>query len=413
MMHTPPQGELKRGWRVVIGAALGYATGSQALPFYTLSTLMLPLGEAFGWTRSQISAVTLLTLLANLIALPLIGTLADRFGARRVGLTSLALSAVGYLAFVAVSGDIIVFYSIWLGMMVLGAGTSPAVWMRGVVSWFERRRGLAIGLTAVGAGLSGTVAPPLVEAAVRASDWRGGFILMAVLAGAIAFPITYATFHERTRAATLSITAATAAATGASLRQAVRSRHFWQLALALLLTGATVSAFIIHLVALLGDDGVARTQAVLLASLLGVAIMAGRLTIGWLVDVLFAPYVAATTFFFSALALALIASGWIASTPVFLGICIALIGLSVGAEGDLVSFLTARYFGMRSFSAICAWMIVAYSFGQGLAPLGAAALRDSTGSYFTPLLIGCASLLLSVALFASLGRYPREYEHHS
>jgi MFS family permease len=200
---TPPASlggsELRSGWPVVVGAALGFGMGPTVILFYTLSTFIAPLSQAFGWTRSQITSVTLLQLAATVVIVPYVGRLADRFGARQIAIGSLASSALCVLAFVAMKGSIWVFYAIWFTVVALGAGTSLNVWMRGVISRFDRQRGLAIGLTMLGSGACGAVAPPLADAAIRAGDWRTGYLMVAVAAGALGLPVVLMAFREAPR----------------------------------------------------------------------------------------------------------------------------------------------------------------------------------------------------------------------
>jgi MFS family permease len=400
----PQQSEFRRGWPVVFAAAIGYGTGAAALPFYTLGTFMEPLTQAFGWTRAEISLATFFTLAASLVALPYVGRLADRIGARRVAIGSMALTAFAFLSYTAMSGSIWVFYGLWFLMMVMGAGTSPAVWMRGVVSWFQVRRGLAIGLVMLGGGLASVVAPPAVDAAIRASGWWGGYVVLAGLTALVGLPVAVMAFREAPPGPTES-DQSRVVQSGYDLKQAARSRTFWQLCLTMLLTGATISAFIVHLVPLLTDDGIARATAISMASLLGFAIIVGRAFVGWLVDLVFAPFVAAALFFGSTVALVLLVVGGTHSSVLLYG-AVILIGCSMGAEADLVTYLVSRYFGMRAFSEVCAWVIVAFTIGQGLGPLGAAMVREAAGSYRLVLILGSVGLAVSVLLFATLGRYP-------
>ena len=54
-MQSTATGEFKRGWRILLASSVGIASGLSGLAFYTFGVFIVPLTEAFGWTRGQVS----------------------------------------------------------------------------------------------------------------------------------------------------------------------------------------------------------------------------------------------------------------------------------------------------------------------------------------------------------------------
>ena len=160
---------------------------------------------------------------------------------------------------------------------------------------------------------------------------------------------------------------------------------------------------LIHFVPMLTDRGMSSGDAALAASTIGFTIMLARIVIGYLVDRIFAPVVAISCFLLSAIGLAILASG-IVGLPVFF--VAILVGASIGAEADLLAFLTSRYFGLRCFGEIYGIMFASLLLGTSLGPLAYGTSYETSGSYVGILV--CCTLLCCVAawLMRLLPAYP-------
>lgn len=398
--------EFQRGWRLILAAATGVGLGITGLTFYTLGIFIGPLTQEFGWSRTSLASATILTTLTTLLLGPLVGRLADRFGGRLVGLISLVGLACGLGGLSLIGGELWHFYLAFGLAMVLGAGTLPIVWTRAVNAGFDKARGLALGLTLTGTGVCAILAPPYTQWLIADHGWRVAYLGQAALLLVIGLPVIWLLFHEvgdaRQNAA---IAAARPGFTAAAAR---RSRQFWMLGIGFLFASFAVSALIVHLVSILSAGGLERATAVWAASLLGFAIIAGRMGIGVLVDRFYAPAVA-----FAVLAIAAIACGLLMVSGGALGlslVAVVLIGLAAGAEVDLVAYLASRYFGLRAYGEIYGWQLGFFALGAGLGPMGVGRLYDATGSY-TAGLIACAiGFGVGAALIGMLGRYPERFE---
>jgi hypothetical protein len=82
-----------------------------------------------------------------------------------------------------------------------------------------------------------------------------------------------------------------------------------------------------------------------------------------------------------------------------------LVGLGIGAEVDIIGFLTGRYFGLGSFGEIFGWIWAVFGLSGGLGAYLMGVGFDKTGSYAVPLAgFACAALIASL-LMTRLGPY--------
>ena len=147
--------------------------------------------------------------------------------------------------------------------------------------------------------------------------------------------------------------------------------------------------------------GVSAAAAATVMGIFGLATMAGRLLAGYLVDRIFAPFVA-TVFFLAPIAGFVLLSNASGALP---GIGVILLGLGLGTEIDLIAFLVSRYMGQRAFGEIYGYCFMIFGLGSSAGRFLGGFLYDLSGSY-NPALIGAAgALVAAVVLVNLLGPY--------
>src|SRR5690606_10038338 len=105
--------EFARGWPIVLASALGIGLGLSPVPFYTIGMFAPELSREFGWGFGEIMfGLTVMTAVV-LIASPIVGWLADRYGVRRVALTSVVLFSGSFALFALGNGSLLMFYATW------------------------------------------------------------------------------------------------------------------------------------------------------------------------------------------------------------------------------------------------------------------------------------------------------------
>lgn len=406
---SPASGKWFYGWWVVFASIVGMIVSQGPVLVFTFGIFMKPLAAEFGWSRSQISFALTLGILCAAVFTPWIGRQIDRRGARQVAIPALTLFGIGVMSLGLMPANLMLFYLWFCFIGLLSAGGTPTAYAMAVSHWFVRKRGLALGLSMAGIGIGAAVLPMLAQHSVAAFGWRGGYAVMgaAVLIGAAVIawklrnrPADMGLFADNQTdgdATTKEVIA------GLTTRQAITTKTFWLIGVAFFLAALAVNGCSVHFVPLLTDRGVAPADAAKIASVIGVALIVGRVGAGYLLDYLFAPFV--TVFFFSGpvLGILLLYSGATGIEAVF---CAAMIGLGVGAEVDLIAYLIARYFGLKAFGEIYGYLFGIFCLGTAFGPLLMGVGQTLLGSYDSVLLLFAGCMLVACGLMCCVGRYP-------
>jgi MFS family permease len=168
------------------------------------------------------------------------------------------------------------------------------------------------------------------------------------------------------------------------------------------LLAASVHACVIHLPQLFADRGATAGKAAVASSVVGVALLVGRIGCGYFLDRFFGGWVALVICVGAALGIALLATGGAG------GVTLAgafLVGLGMGAEVDIIAFLMSRYFGLRSLGATVGFAFAAFVIAGGLGPLVMGFAFDRTGSYRAPLAAFGVAAIAAAVLVTRLGPY--------
>jgi predicted MFS family arabinose efflux permease len=397
---TEKKSEFVAGWPSVLSSLFGVGLGLSPVPFYTVGVFAPILAATFGWTFGQIFFGITVQTLVCIIAVPLTGMLTDRVGARPVALGATVLFALSFMTFALANGSLALYYISWGLMAALGAGTLPMTWTRAINRRFNVKRGTAIGIALMGTGLFGTVSKPLTHWLLAEFGFRGAYLGLGLLPLIIALPIGLALFREPA--------APVAAVTpppldGMTMSEALRSWKFWVLGAALLPISFAITGPIPNMENILKGDGFSGAGITNLTSLIGLSALVGRLVGGVLLDLFWAPAVAAVILATPLLSLYLLIQPGISAQEA--AAAIILIGFAVGVEYDLIAYLTAKYFGMRHYTTIYGVLYMCFGVGAGFAPAIFGRSFDHAHSY-TPILTDAAILLLiSVLALLTLGRY--------
>ena len=395
------------GWWIVLASAVGLFWGVP-ITVYSFSVFFKPLMQEFHVGRAAISlAFTLKLVTAALCAAP-VGWLTDRFGTRRVILTGTAIFGLVLLANRLFSGNIAQFYCFYviLGLTLQTVGPIPYGSL--VSHWFDRARGLALGLTMLGIGLGAVIMPSLAQTLIARCGWSTAYSILGASV-LVCWPVVALVLKEKPEDLGLQPDGALAkmdaikkeVRQGLPAREAWRSQDFWIMVSAFTLVSASVQACVVHMAPMLSDRNLGARAAASGSSLIGAAVLIGRLGTGYLLDRTFAARLASVLFAASGVGIALLLLG--NGTVAFAGV--VLVGLGLGAEVDLIPYLTSRYFGLRDFGKVYSSAFAAFAFAGALGPLIMGAGFDRTGSYRDPLIAFMVAALTAAALVTRLGPY--------
>ena len=396
--------EFRAGWKPLFAAFVGAGCGINSIPFYTHGIFVGAITAEYGWSRGAAQFAFSFVMMTALITAPLIGLLIDRIGARRVALVSLAAFAAMFAALSFATVEIWTYYALWLVMAIAASGTMPITWTRTVNGWFERQRGLALGLTLASTGVVATFAPAIAANLIGDVGWRDAYRILGLGIAVVGLPAIYFLFHDNARVTpTESNATVPAIVPGVSTREGVKSFKFWALGISILLVCAGIAGLITNLVPMLMDHGMDRPTAASYAGIMGLSVIGGRIIGGYLIDHLWAPGVAAVFLAVPAVSCYLLGGAY---DPSLIWLAALLIGFTAGVEVDILSFLTARYFGMKNYGALYGGQFVFFAIGSGFAPAAFGMAFDRVGNY-QPVLIGSAVMfILSAGLILTLGKYP-------
>lgn len=383
--------EFRSEWKPLFAATYGTGASAVAILTYTSGVFYAALHDAIGISRFQFGLAFSFATAGLALATPFAGMLMDRFGSRLpiiggILLLAASLSMVGLFAV-----SVVTFVGLTALVGILGSPTGPVGYTREVSRHFVRNRGLALGIAQAGAGLSGAILPAIVAAAIGAFDWRAGYFLLAAIALS-ALPGVLATFRSDERAATAPPTATS------PMGPIVRSRVFQVQLAAFALLSLGTSGLALHFVPMLLEMGSDLATAASWASLIGISIIGSRIGAGWLADRFDAPLICVAICLFGLGGAAIFGVNNIELAP--LGAL--LIGCVIGAEIDLLSFMTARFFPPESYGRSYAWQYFGVALASGASPALIGFLADETGGYTLSLIVSACLCAASAGLFILL-----------
>jgi predicted MFS family arabinose efflux permease len=389
-------------WRVVAGAVAGLTVCNGPVLFLTSGVLLKPIAADMHWQRSTVSFALSLAAFVSALATPALGRMMDRSGIRAVSLPGLPVFAASLCMLALSPGSPAAFIVLAALAGVASTVQAPLPYAKAISASFDERRGLALGIAMAGVGLGAIIVPQIARALIDWAGWRSAYVGLSALMLAVAFPAVAFTIREPVaREESRGSGAPLVRRPGVAGREAARSPQFWLMTGVFLLAGGAINGANAHIVPLLTDRGLTPAVATGIFGVMGLSTLIGRPIVGLLLDRIFAPHVAAAFFIVPLAGLPLLAGG----SGLEPAIGAALLGLALGAEIDLIAFLTTRYLGQRAFGEIYGYLFTAFVLGSSVGGFAADLSYDHLGSY-TPALTGfAAALMAAIVLVNCLGPY--------
>lgn len=390
-------GEFRKSWPLLCVAMFGLCVGAMAES--TIGVFIIPLSQAFGWSLSAISALSIFTGLGVMLGGPIQGRLLDRFGFRRIVLWSIPSGALTLVLTNFVGSNIWTLYCAMFFWGFVLSGFS-SYYVRSVGGWFDAGRGTAIGLIFAAGGIGSTIAPAATQWIIGHQGWRMGFLSLAV-AGLLAWPFTYVWLRNPKADAPHRIVNEASSKTGLTRGEAMRTPVFWLNCGASLLSGLMLGG-IFFLAPFLIENGMSREAAAYCVSLVFGAGVVGQPIWGAVNDRVRAPYVATIAFllFFTAFVI----FGFFGSQYAVLATIIT--GVSMSGFQNATFHIVPRYFGFRNFGEISGLIFSIRAAAGMIGPLTFSLMRDATGSYkLSYVAMGVVAIAAAGCMFLA-GRYP-------
>ena len=394
-------GELREHWRPLLAASLGVGT-SLPLFAYTNSVFAPFLIADFGWSRAQFALIGL-TMLATLPFLPAIGRLTDRFGVRPVALAGTLALPPCFIGYSLMQGSFPLYLVLFTLVLILGSMTGPLVYTRVVAENFRRAQGLALTIVLCAPAVLAIPAIPLLNLTIEAIGWRWSYVILGSVCCLCGLTAIRLTPPSAPRVADAPAPPAEGApADGAQAprgdyRIILRSRLFWIITVAMFLCLLQTQLHSSQMNLMLLDQGLTAQGAANIVSIYAFGTVAGRIACGLALDRFATPVVTFVSMILPALGFVLLGSDHqdyaVIATAMF------LIGLSVGAESDLIAFLVARYFKLRIYNSTLGLLMTTAFLSSAVGALGVSYTLGRYDSFEPFLFVIAASITVGSLLF--------------
>lgn len=397
--------EWRQNWKVVLAAATGMAVAS--IISYSSGLFIEPLEREFHWSRAQIMSGHSIASTLAVICSPFMGLLVDRIGPRRIGIAAV-ITVCGALTLFSLTGvGIWQWRALWLPLSFGIILVQPMVWTGAVTSLFSAGRGFALAMTLCGSSIASFTVPILTETLIEHFGWRIAWVGLGAFWLVIALPIVFLFFtsaRDRVRTTPLPVASANALPRPSIWQNGVLTRQFFQLMMAGVAIAFVVVTMAVSVVPILSSSGIDRGDASWIAGLVGVTAVIGRLTIGMLLDRMDGRIIGAVCVTLPIIGLMILIH--MPGSVVAASAAVLVFGLSLGAELDIIAYLTSRYFGRENFGFLFGTIGGVIGLGAGNGPVAFNAVYDATGSYVPAMWAAMPLCLLSALLLLLLGPYP-------
>ena len=381
------------------------------------SVLIVPLEDAFGWNREQISLAMSVNILVYGLTAPFAAALMERFTVRKVVMGSLTTVSTGAFLTTQIHApwQLVATWGVIVG---IGTGSMALVFAASVTNrWFVKRRGLVIGcLTAASAAGQLIFLPGLTHLSLL-HGWKSIGLTIGA-ASLLMVPFIYLFLREKPAdlgllpygapddwmppvksemgAAKLAIV---------TLKEASAHKDFWYLTGSFFVCGLSTSGLIgTHFIPAAHDHGMGQVMAASLLALVGLFDVIGTLFSGWLTD----KYDSRKLLFFyyglRGLSLFLLPSILFSTLHPSTLIFIIFYGLDWVATVPPTVMLCRTILGPDRGTVIYGWVFASHQIGGSIAALGAAIVRVKFGDYAAAFYVSGALCIITSYFVLQIGK---------
>jgi MFS family permease len=361
----------------------------------TFIVFLLPLQQAFGWDRAQITGIYGVAALAVGVAGPIAGHLSDRLGPRW-------LYAVGCGALVAAYGGAVLATELWQLYLTLGIAVGFASACLGNVAqtplialWFRGRVGTVLGIIGGATGIGALIIAPMSQLLIEAHGYRVAYAALAATALLLAVPL--AVLPWRRIAAGRDGRGPDPIAAGWSLRRAVTEPVLWAMFGVYFLTSTAVSVIQPQMVAYLVDVGFPPLTAATAVGGAGLAASVGMVLFGWLADRIGRRLTLSLSYLSTAIGLGVLAAMAVWPNPWLLLLYVLTFGLSLGSRGPLIASLAQRLYAGAALGRVLGFLLIGMGTGTAFGSWIGGVLHDRFDGYQANFVVSWAAIALALA----------------
>ena len=365
----------------------------------------------FNLTRAATSAILSANMLLAGVCSFFAGRALDRYGPKAVVLLMGIFTGLSLVLTSQVNAlwQIFLTYSLLLAM---GTGPLYVVPMSAVSRWFDKKRGLALGLSSLGIGLGTVIMAPFATYLITNFDWHTAYLIIGLIAWLIVIPLSrllkkdpreigvlpdgVKSCRQEVKSKENSIQLI-----DSSLWLVFRKRSFWILVSTWFLFASSVFLVFTHLVPHVTDIGFSAGEAAAVLSLIGMGSIPGRLVMGIASDRIGRK---------SAIIICTLLQCWamvwlLWARDLWMFYLFALIfGFAHGGLGPSMAAIIGDTFGLGKIGAIFGLLEVGFGIGAAIGPAIGGLIFDVTGSYSIAFLTVPAAMLLATLFIALIRR---------
>ncbi len=376
------------GWWVALASAIIASIGG-GFYFYGFTTFLLPISAELNLSRAVTSSVFSVARLEGALEGPIAGWLIDRFGARKLIIVGVLIFSAGYIAMHWMN-SLTMFFILYAAVIAIGYQTGFVHTQYALANkWFVKQRSKATGVVNAAFAIGGAVIVPVLAWLIIHYGWRIAFVIAGVITLLVSLPLCLLIRNlpeekgllpdgdeAKTKEATETLNSATEEVSF-TVKEALRTRSFWILALAFTLRTFIIGAIWVHMVPLLVFKGFDEQGAANAISILLVCSIPARLIFGWLGDIYPKRYLLMLCCFIETGALVILLTAqniW----QVYLFVIVFALGYGVA---PLHIAIVGDYFGRRNFATIRGTLTLIFAVGTITGPIYAGHIYDVTNSY--------------------------------
>ena len=406
-LPSKTNGRLFYGWIVVTTSFVIFALilGSR----YCFGVFFKSIGNEFDLTRMATSSIFSIYMLLCSVFAMIGGRVLDRYGPRLIVFSMGVFTGLGLLLTGQAnsSWQLFLTYSV---LLAIGTGPGYPVLMSTTSRWFDKKRGLALAITASGGGLGTIALAPFAAYLIGSFDWRTAYAVLGLIVGLGIAPLSMLLKKDPAEIGMLPDGAKVPPdntaivnskdnphAGSVTLAQALRARNFWFLGIVWLSFSLCLHLVFTHIVPYVTDTGVSTAEAAVVLGLIGSISIPGRLVMGVVSD--------KTGRKVSAMICGLLQIGamiWVAwARELWMFYIFAIVyGFALGGFDIPVTALIGDIFGVHSLGEIMGVLNIGWGLGAAIGPAVGGLIFDVTENYFMAFMIGALAMMVATSFVA-------------
>jgi MFS family permease len=404
------------GWYVVFGsfAIMIISYGVR----YSFGVFVKPMLAEYHWPMTIIQLGASINLILYACTGVFTGWLLDRIAPRWVMIAGILATSAGLImgSFINTPLGLYLSYGVLVGAGTAGCGmvvTSVAIG-----KWFDRYRGIAIGISSMGIGVGTMLMAPLAGYLVKYYGWRNGFLIIGLIMLTVGILVSYF-FMGKYGPTQIGLLpdgdlpgedinyshGTVIIQENASLKPVLNTLQFWILVFCNVCAVMTVMMTFNLQIAYAIHNGINELEAAAALGIIGISGSCGKFFFGWLSDRLGdAKFAASAGFGIMAVGMFILYQAQ--SVSVLYGYALVY-GFGYGSLAPVMPYMISEHFGRKAMGAAYGLLIFfATGLGGSIGPVLGGFIYDKTGSFDLGWLICMVALVIVAVVVLALKPTP-------